>query len=535
MAKAKSKWSVLTVLSMAAFIMVIDSTAMNVSIANLVADLNTDIGTIRTIMSLYTLIMAVFMLPGAKIADIYGKKKIFIIGVAMYGVGTLTAALAVNTAMLFIGWAVIEGLASALMMPTALSLITSAYEGKQRAVAMSIYTAMSSVALAIGPIFGGLITTYLSWRAVFALEVLIVVYILCRVKTVKRISCPSGDKTQKIDIPGTIFAMIALLSIIAGALLSSTYGWFTPKADFSMFGFTLTGVSITFILLCVGVLFLAILIWWLCFAKKRNKPVLIDVAIFKSRLYDFSLVINFFVQICLMGIMFIVSLYLQNVLQYNALSTGLTLMPLSLVLFVTALFAVKVAQKVQPRFVVAFGGICIFLGSLYMYLMLAQGGMVTGVRMIPSMVALGLGIGCTLSLTSNIGLSDIESRYSNQGSGMMTTVNNFGSSISTSVIGSLFTGGIAGGILNAFIARYPQALGSVTHEQAAEKLEAAFQKVAVMNTPVSDLPQEQLDALKGIVVHGVDNAMLPVFVIIMVMALLAAIVAAFLLKSNKKQ
>ena len=142
MTKEKSKWSVLLVLSMAAFIMVIDSTAMNVSISSLVADLNTDIGTIQTIMSLYTLIMAVFMLPGAKIADIFGKKKVFLIGVCLYGVGTLTAAVAVNVGMLFVGWAVIEGLASSLMMPTALSLITSAYSGKMRAVAMSIYTAM---------------------------------------------------------------------------------------------------------------------------------------------------------------------------------------------------------------------------------------------------------------------------------------------------------------------------------------------------------------------------------------------------------
>ncbi|MBQ3069577.1 MAG: MFS transporter, partial [Clostridia bacterium] len=316
--KKKGTWSVLLVLSMAAFIMVIDSTAMNVSISNLVADLNTDIGTIQTIMSLYTLIMAVFMLPGAKIADMFGKKKIFIIGVALYGVGTLTAAVAVNTVMLFIGWAVIEGLASSLMMPTALSLITSAYEGKQRAVAMSIYTAMSSVALAIGPLFGGLITTYLSWRFVFALEVLIVAFILIRYKTILSIDAPSGDRTQRFDLVGTALSMFALLSIISGALLSTTYGWFTPKAPFTLFGFTLEHVSLTFILLCAGVVFLGLLIGWLVYAKSRNKPVLIDINVFKSRTYDFVLLINFSVQICLMGTMFITSIYMQNILQYNA-------------------------------------------------------------------------------------------------------------------------------------------------------------------------------------------------------------------------
>ncbi|MBQ3093959.1 MAG: MFS transporter, partial [Clostridia bacterium] len=479
--KTKGKWSVLLVLSMAAFIMVIDSTAMNVSISNLVADLNTDIGTIQTIMSLYTLIMAVFMLPGAKIADIFGKRRVFLAGVCLYGVGTLTAAVAVNTAMLFVGWALIEGLASSLMMPTALSLISSAYRGKERAVAMSIYTAMSSVALAIGPIFGGLISTFLSWRFVFALEVLIVLYILIRYKTILGIDCPAGDRMQKFDIPGTFLAMLSLLSIILGALLSSTYGWFIPKAPFELFGLSITGVSVTFILLCVGVVLLGVLAWWLIYAKKHQKPVLIDIAVFRSRLYDFVLLINFSVQMCLMGIMFIVSIYLQNVLQYNAFATGLTLMPLSLLLFFTALVAVKAAQKVPARFVVAFGALCIFGGALYMYLSLMGGGMVTGVQMIPAMSLLGIGVGCTLSMTGNIGLSSLDPVYDNQASGMLTTINNFGSSMSTSLMGSLFTGGVVGGIVSALVSRNPDTLGALSGEELSATLHAAFQKVQMMN------------------------------------------------------
>ena len=531
--KEKGKWSVLTVLAMAAFIMVIDSTAMNVSISNLVADLNTNVTTIQTIMSLYTLIMAVFMLPGAKAADIFGKKKIFLIGVSLYGVGTLTAAIAPNTTVLFIGWAVLEGLASSMMMPTALSLITSAYEGKDRAVAMSIYTAMSSVALAIGPIFGGLITTYLSWRFVFALEVLIVIYIIIRNKTIRSIDCPEGDRTQKLDIPGTIICMLALLSIISGALLSSTYGWFTPKTPFSLLGITIEGISITFILLCLGVVLIALLIWWLSHAKKKGKPVLIDLAIFKSRLYNSVLLINFFVQISLMGIMFITSIYLQNLLKYDALHTGLTLLPLSILLFVVALIAAKLAEKIPPRYIIAVGGLAIFAGALIMFIQLSSGEAVTGIRMLPSMALVGIGIGCTLSLTGNIGLSDIDPSYANQGSGMITTVNNFGSSMSTAVIGSMLSGGIAGGVVNAFISRYPETFGSMTHAEAAMKLEEAFNKIKVMDIKITDLPAEQASNLKAVIVNGVDNAMMPIYIVIMAMAIIAAVVAFFLLKKKK--
>jgi len=532
--KTTKKWSVLIVLSMAAFIMVIDSTAMNVSISNLVADLNTDIGTIQTIMSLYTLIMAVFMLPGAKVADIFGKKKVFLMGVCLYGIGTLTAAVAVNTAMLFVGWAVIEGLASALMMPTALSLISSAYSGKDRAIAMSIYTAMSSVALAIGPIFGGLITTFLSWRFVFALEVLIVLYIIIRNKAIRSIDCPGGDRSQRFDFPGTLLAMLALLCIISGALLSSTYGWFTPKAPFTLFGITIHGVSITFLLLCAGIILLALLVCWLLFTKRHNKPMLIDPSVFKSRLYNYVLLINFSVQVCLMGTMFITSIYLQNVLRYNAFLTGLTLMPLSVLLFITALLAVRVSQKTAPRFVVAFGALCIFGGALYMYLSLAGGDMVSGIRMIPSMVLLGVGIGCTLSLTGNIGLSSLDDQYANQGSGMLTTVNNFGSSMSTSVIGSLFTGGIAGHIASEIIRRNPDTLGVMSSEQLGHTFADAFQKVRMMQLTVEDLTADQLAAVKEVAVSGVNHAMLPIFAIIMGMSLIAAVIALFLLKSPKQ-
>lgn len=524
----KNKWSVLLVLSMAAFIMVIDSTAMNVSISSLVADLDTNIGTIQTIMSLYTLIMAVFMLPGAKLADIFGKKKIFITGVCLYGLGTLTAAIAPNTFVLFIGWAVIEGLASSLMMPTALSLITSAYSGKERAIAMSIYTAMSSVALAIGPIFGGFITTFFSWRYVFTLEVLIVLFIIIRIKVIKSIDCPEGDRSQKIDFPGTIIAMAALLSIISGALLSKTYGWFEPKAAFSAFGITIENISITFVLICIGIVLIGCLVFWLDFAKKKGKPVLVDIAIFRSRLYDFVLVVNFSIQICLMGTMFVTSIYLQNVLRYDALHTGLTLMPLSLLLFVTALVAVRIAQKTQPRFVVAFGAICIFCGAIYMYLRMATGELVTGVQMIPSLAILGVGIGCTLSLTGNIGLSDLSAEHSNQGSGMLTTINNFGSSMSTSVIGSILSGGIAAGVLKAFNDRNP-GFDIQFAEDTAEKAKEAFEIIKVTDP---ELYAEYSKKIESLIVNGVDNAMMPVFIIVMGMSLMAAFIAAFLLKKK---
>ena len=166
----ETSWTPLIVIALASFIIALDATFMNVSISQVVVDLNTDVSTIQSIMSFYTLITAAFMLLSAKLQDIVGKKKLFIIGAALYGVGTFTAAVSPNATVLFIGWSLIEGIAGALMLPATVSLISGTYSGEKRTVALAIVGVMGAVAAAIGPLFGGIMTTFLSWRYGFAVE-----------------------------------------------------------------------------------------------------------------------------------------------------------------------------------------------------------------------------------------------------------------------------------------------------------------------------------------------------------------------------
>ena len=153
-------WVPLIIVALASFIIALDATFMNVSISQVVADLNTDVSTIQMIMSFYTLITAAFMLLSAKLQDIVGKKKLFLIGAALYGVGTFTAAISSSATMLFIGWSVIEGIAGALMMPATVSIISGTYSGEKRTVALAIVGVMGAIAAAIGPLFGGVMTTF---------------------------------------------------------------------------------------------------------------------------------------------------------------------------------------------------------------------------------------------------------------------------------------------------------------------------------------------------------------------------------------
>ena len=201
-------WIPLILVACASFIIALDTTFMNVSISQVVADLNTDVSTIQMTMAFYTLITAAFMLLSAKLQDIVGKKKLFLIGAALYGVGTFTAAISLNATMLFAGWAVVEGVAGALMLPAIISIISGKYSGERRTFALAIESVMVAIAAAIGPLFGGIMTTFLSWRYGFAFELIIVVLILVMQRKIPDFM-PTQSKSD-LDITGSVISVIGL-------------------------------------------------------------------------------------------------------------------------------------------------------------------------------------------------------------------------------------------------------------------------------------------------------------------------------------
>ena len=187
----------LIILSAAQFVMVLDSSVMNVSISQIVADLNTTIQGVQGAITLYTLVMAAFMLVGAKLGDIWGRDRAFAIGLAVYGVGSLTTALSPNLTVLLIGWSGIEGLGAVLVIPAIAALIAANYEGKQRALAYGVVGGVSGAAIAAGPLIGGYVTTYFSWRYVFVGEVVIVIAILLFRRRMTR--APLVEHPPKLD------------------------------------------------------------------------------------------------------------------------------------------------------------------------------------------------------------------------------------------------------------------------------------------------------------------------------------------------
>jgi MFS family permease len=229
-----ASWLPLVILAAAQFVMVLDSSVMNVSISQIVADLDTTIQGVQLAITAYTLVMAALMLAGAKLGDILGRDRTFAIGLAVYGIGSLTTALSPSLGVLLVGWSLVEGLGAALVVPAIVSLIAATYSGKQRAMAFGIIGGVAGAAIAAGPLIGGWVTTELSWRYVFAGETVIVVVILLVRRRLAR--SPAVEKPPRLDVVGVLLSTAGLGLAVFGILKSSEWGWVEPRGALEIGG-----------------------------------------------------------------------------------------------------------------------------------------------------------------------------------------------------------------------------------------------------------------------------------------------------------
>src|SRR4051794_11241533 len=218
--------------------MVLDQAVMNVSISQLVSDFHTDVTTIQAVIAFYSLVMAAFMVPGGKIGDILGRRRAFTIGNVIYGTGSLLTALAWSVPVLMLGWSVLEGIGAALVLPALVALAARSFEGSSRALAYGVLGGVSGAGIAVGPILGGWVTTNLTWRLVFAGEVIVVILILIGVRLLPKGGARPG---AKLDGVGAVLSALGLALIVLGVLEASTWGWLQPRnSPVTPFGFSLT-------------------------------------------------------------------------------------------------------------------------------------------------------------------------------------------------------------------------------------------------------------------------------------------------------
>jgi MFS family permease len=429
---------ILTTLCAGQFLMMLDSSVMNVSMATVAKDLDTSVTGIQTAITLYTLVMAAFMITGGKIGQIVGRSRAFAIGCVIYGAGSLTTALSPNLGVLLLGWSCLEGLGAALILPSIVALVASNFGTDERARAYGLVAAAAAVAVAVGPIVGGFFTTYLSWRYVFAAEVLVVIGILL---FARRIEGGVPEKKVKLDLVGTALSAAGLGLIVFGILRSSTWGFVRPKPE----GPEWIGLSPTIWLILAGGLVIWLFAAWENRLVARGGDPLVNPAILRTKVLRGGLTSFFFQYFLQGGLFFAMPLFLSIALGLSAIETGVRLLPLSFTLILAAAGIPKAFPHASPRRVVRLGFLAMFAGLVVLIAGL-QDGAGAGVTTWPMLLA-GLGMGALASQLGAITVSSVPDSESGEVGGLQNTVTNLGISIGTALTGAIVIAALSSSFL----------------------------------------------------------------------------------------
>ncbi|WP_392671898.1 MFS transporter [Streptomyces sp. LN785] len=452
---------VLLTLAAGQFLMALDSSVMNVSIATVADDVGTTVTGIQGAITAYTLVMAMFMIPGGKVGALIGRRRAFMIGCCVYGCGSLTTALAPSLSVLLFGWSFLEGVGAALILPAIVALVAGNFAAERRPAAYGLVAAAGAVAIALGPLIGGLATTYFSWRWVFAGEVLVVLGILV---LARRIADVASARRPHIDLVGTVLSAAGLGIFVYGVLRSDEWGWFRPKPEAPSW----LGVSPVVWLMLSGLLLVQLFLRWEARLVERRGEPLIDPALLRNRQLTGGLTMFFFQYLVQMGVFFVVPLYLSVALGLSALATGARLLPLSLTLLAAATLIPRFLPDVSPRRVVRLGVLALLAGAVILMAALDAGA---GAEIVTvPLLLIGLGMGALASQLGSVTVSAVPDEQSAEVGGIQNAVTNLGSSIGTALAGSILIATLTSSFLTGI--EQNAAIPAEVKSQAAVELQS---------------------------------------------------------------
>jgi EmrB/QacA subfamily drug resistance transporter len=413
-AASSSSRRLAVLLAMAMFVLVVDTSLMNVSIAAVVKDLDTTVSGVQSAIALEALVSAAFILIGSKVGDLIGRKRAYVLGLLGYAVGALAMTLAQGLTAIIVFWAVVGGIGASLLLPAMQSLIHGNFVGAAQKQAYALVGAAAAVAAAVGPLLGGFITTYLSWRIGFLLEDVIIVIVLLNIRLVRDApyTGPRG-----VDVVGAVLSVLGMGGIVLGILVWQEGGESVAA------------------LLAIGAIALAGLVFWLGRRKRQAKATLIDPDLFTSKHFRFGISQQLLQQIALGGTMIALPIYLQMVLEYNALEAGLSIAPLSLSMFGVALLAGRRAGKRRPSTIIAVGFALLTAGMLLLLPLVPRAD--SGWSLLVPLVIAGSGLGLLVSQLNNYTLAPISDERVSEAAGVNSAAGSFGLSFGLAFAGAI--------------------------------------------------------------------------------------------------
>jgi MFS family permease len=411
-------------LALAQFICSFAGSNMNVMINDISEDLNTTVKGVQTTITMFLLVLAALMIAGSKLTDRWGRKRCFILGLAVYGVGALMSAIAPGIGVLFVGNSLFEGVGSALLIPPVYILTTMIFTDlTSRARAFGLISGMGGVGAATGPLIGGLITTAISWRVAFLFQAAVIVTILFLSRSI--VDPVKPDPTRPFDLGGAILSALGMVFVVIGIL----------EAD--------TNAVLTAVFLALGGAFLVGFFLYIRSVERAGKEPLLSTSLFRNRTSNLGLVTQNIQWLMLLGVSFVVSVFLQIVRGYNAIETGLVFTSATVGILVSSLAAERLARKFAQRTLIVAG----FIGTIAGIVLL-----IASVRVSPSVFAfppglllIGLGVGVMLTPSVNVVQSSFPEEQQGEISGVSRSVSNLGSSLGTAIAGTILVAAVSSG------------------------------------------------------------------------------------------
>lgn len=429
------KWVPLIVMSLGLAIIIIDTTLLNVSFAYLIRDLKTNIQSLQWVITAYSLMLAALTITGGRLGDLYGRKKMFVLGAFIFAIGSFTASNSNHVSTMIIGESIIEGIGAALMMPATASLLVSTYRGRDRGIAMGVWGGIAAASSAVGPILGGYLTSNYSWRWGFRINVVVAAILVIGSFLIKE--CRDQEEKPTLDIAGVILSSVGLLGVVFGVIESSRYGWWSAKEIFSVGSWTLDlgKFSVVPLSIVIGLILLGLFLFWESYVTNSDKTPLISMSIFKNSQFSSTLLVITMMAIGQAGIIFSFPIFFQGVLGLDAYHTGLAFLPMSLTaLFIAPLSAGFLSKKIAPKRLIQLGLLSGTLGLILAQRTIAVGA--TTHNFIPALMLYGAGIGLMMANLTNMAMSAVSIEQAGEASGLNNTVRQIGSSFGSAIIGA---------------------------------------------------------------------------------------------------
>ncbi len=434
------RWITLAIMVMAAFIVSLDNSVLNVAIPTILRELDTDLLSLQWVLTGYALTFATFLVIGGRLADIFGARRIFIIGTILFGAGSFLASIATSVPALVFGEAVIEGLGASLMLPSTISIISNTFQGRERATAFAAWASSFGAASAFGPIIGGYFTTYYSWRWSFRIN-LIVAPIAVIGAMVFMSASPRSERRQRIDVPGAILVASGMFLLVFGLSEGGTYGWITPLLPFTVGPWTVwpadATVSIALVAFAMSIVLLTAFYFVERSKERRNRDPLFEFSQLEHLGFRYGLLTTTILSMGQLGLIFVMSVFLQDGRGLSAIDNGLWLLPVGISIVVGSQIGGHLVRLYGATTVVRIGLSCETLGMLVVALVVSPD--VAFTSLLAGFVLFGTGVGFAVPQLTNVILSDVAAERSGSASGANSTVRQIGSALGIAVVGTLLT------------------------------------------------------------------------------------------------